>query len=117
MKILKPFEQINSFNRTSILTGWLILLVSFWIGCSFGDTHLFPTPHQVINGFVDLWNSGLVVHIGASLSLCAQAVLISVLIGLTFAYSSTIPFLKSMGTFITKLRFLPLTGIAFYVAI
>ena len=117
IKFFKPFEELNNNKKTSIQTMWLICIGLFWGVCSLGSVHLFPTPSQVLTGFVDLWNGGLVVHIVSSLSLCAQAVFISVLISLTFAYASTIPFLKSGGTFVSKLRFLPLTGIAFYVAI
>ena len=102
MKILKPFEQINGVHRSTILTGWLILLTTFWFGCSFGDTHLFPTPLQVLHGFKDLWYGGLVVHIGASLWLCAKAVFISVFISLILAYTSSIPVAKPTATFISK---------------
>ena len=117
IKFFKPFEELGTTKKTSIQTAWLICIGIFWGVCSLGTVHLFPTPSQVLTGFVDLWNGGLVVHIASSLSLCAQAVFLSVIISLTFAYSSTIPFLKSGGTIMSKLRFLPLTGIAFYVAI
>jgi len=117
IKIFKPFEELNNSKKTSIQTMWLVCIGIFWGVCSLGEIHLFPTPAQVLTGFIDLWNGGLVVHIASSLALCAQAVFISVLISLTFAYASTIPFLKSGGTFVSKLRFLPLTGIAFYIAI
>ena len=115
--LFKPLQEINKTGKTTILTAWLILLIGFWVACSFGETHLFPTPKQVAHGFVDLWNDGLVVHIFSSIWLCAQAVFISIIISLTLAYSSAIPFFKPMGTFISKLRYLPLTGIAFYIAI
>lgn len=117
IKFFKPFEDLSSTKKTSIQTMWLVFILGFWSVCSLGEINMFPTPLQVLTGFVDLWNGGLVVHIVSSLSLCAQAVFISVLISLAFAYSSTIPFLKSGGTFLSKLRFLPLTGIAFYVGI
>lgn len=116
-KIFKPFEDLTGSNRSTILIGWLILLISFWTLCSFGETHLFPTPKQVLVGFKDLWNDGLVVHIFSSLWLCAQAVFISILISLIFSYLSAVPFFKPIGTFISKLRYLPLTGIAYYISI
>jgi ABC-type nitrate/sulfonate/bicarbonate transport system permease component len=116
-KFFKPLEGINKTGTTTIMFSWLILLIIFWVGCSFGETHLFPTPTQVLNGFKDLWSGGLVVHIMSSIALCAQAVVISIIISLVFAYSSAIPFFKPVGTFMTKLRFLPLTGIAFYVGV
>lgn len=116
-KLFKPFEPLKGSTTTTILLAWLVILITFWVGCSFGETHMFPTPKQVLKGLYNLWNEGLVVHIGNSLWLCTQAVLISIIVSLGFAYSSTIPFFKPIGNFISKLRFLPLTGIAFYLAI
>ena len=116
-KIFKPFEELTKSKTTMILLVWLFNLILFWTLCSFGDTHLFPTPKQVLHGFGELWGEGLVVHIASSIWLCTQAVFISIIISLIFAYSSTIPFIRPIGTFISKLRYLPLTGIAFYIAI
>lgn len=116
-KFFTPLEEIHGTGKTTILATWLIALVTFWVACSFGEVHLFPTPTQVLNGFRDLWNDGLVVHIVSSIWLCAQAVLVSIIIALILAYSSAIPFFKPVGTVISKLRYLPLTGIAFYIGI
>lgn len=116
-RLFKPFENLKGSSTSTILISWLVILITFWGLNSFGNTHLFPTPSQVFKGLGDLWREGLVVHIMSSLWLCTQAVLISVIVSLMFAYSSTIPFFKPVGTFISKLRFLPLTGIAFYLAI
>ena len=109
-KIFRPFEEVSSTNKNIIFLGWLVLLIGFWFISSFGDIHLFPTPKQVATGFYDLWNEGLVVHIFSSLSLCFQAVFYSVLISLVLAYLTPIPFFKLIGGFISKLRYLPLTG-------
>lgn len=117
MKIFKPFEELNSKNKSFITFSWLILLITFWTICSLGEVHLFPTPKQVTEGFIDLWSKGLIVHLVSSLGLCAKAVLYSVIISLIFSYLTGIPFFKPMGTFISKLRFLPLTGITFYISI
>lgn len=116
-KFFKPLEQINETGKTTILVSWLVILLSFWTICSLGQIHMFPTPMQVLVGFKDLWAGGLVVHIVSSLALCGKAVLISIVIALIFAYSSTIPFIKPIGMFISKLRYLPLTGISFYIAL
>jgi NitT/TauT family transport system permease protein len=116
-RLFKPFEKLKGSSTTTILVSWLVILFTFWGLNSFGTTHMFPTPSQVFHGLQDLWREGLVVHIGSSLALCGQAVLISIIISLMFAYASAIPFFKPVGTFISKLRYLPLTGIAFYLAI
>src|ERR1017187_7544746 len=116
-KIFKPFEALQSINKTSILVGWLIILGSIWGLCAMGDTHMFPTPSQVFLGVKDLFYAGLIVHLFSSLWLCTKAVFISIIISLAICYSSPIPFLKPISLFISKLRYLPLTGISFYIGI
>lgn len=118
MKILKPFEQVNGITTSTIIGGWLILLIGFWlIQASIGTTHLFPTPTQVLTGFTDLYHQGLIVHIFSSLWLCVRAVLISIVLALGFCYLSPLPIFKPVPKFLSLLRYLPLTGISFYIAI
>lgn len=117
MKIFKPFEEVNNTTKAAVAGGWLCVIISMWIYSSFGDIHMFPTPKQVFDGFVDLWSGGLVVHVRSSLWLCARSVFISIIISMILAYSTTLPVFRPIGTFISKLRYLPLTGIAFYISI
>jgi len=115
--ILKPFEEIGKKSRLLIALGWVVALLAFWFISSMGERHLFPSPQQVLTGFQELYNEGLVVHIGSSLFLCLIAILIAVVISLIISYLSTIPLIKPVATAISKLRYLPLTGITFYLAI
>lgn len=115
LKFLKPFEETNKTIRLAIGIGWLTLLFGMWGIYGMGDTHLFPTLKQVGTGFVDLYQQGLVVHIGSSLWLCARAVMISIVISLAFVYLSPIPLIKPVANMLSKFRYLPLTGIAFYI--
>lgn len=117
MNIFKPFENVSNKVKTMILTGWLLMISTLWIVCSFSETHMFPTPSQVFGGLAELYNEGLVVHIFSSLALCAQAVLIAIVISLTFAYLSTMPIISPISNVLSKFRYLPLTGISFYIAI
>ena len=82
-----------------------------------GERHLFPSPQQVMTGFSELYNEGLVVHVGSSLLLCLKAIVIAVIISLIFTYLSTIPIFNPIAGMLSKLRYLPLTGISFYLAI
>jgi len=91
MNIFKPFEGINQRTKTLIGLGWLLLILILWVVSSFAPTHMFPTPGQVFNGVSELYKEGLIVHIFSSLALCAKAVLIAIIISLTFAYLSTLP--------------------------
>ncbi len=114
MKIFKPFEDIG-YKRKYIMVGWILLVVSAWVMYSTQERHVFPTIPQVYDGFLDLWNDGLVTHIFSSLALCAKSVVLSVLISLSLVYLSPIPILNPISIFISKFRYLPLTGIAFYI--
>jgi NitT/TauT family transport system permease protein len=115
IKILKPFEKISKMNKTLILMGWLVLLIIIWFATTAGEKHLFPSPPQVLTGFQDLYREGLVVHILNSLSLCFISISLATIISLLFAYSWPIPLMKSISEFVTKFRFLPFTGLSFYI--
>lgn len=114
-KLIKPFETIHPTKNKLIVFGWVLLLFVFWGFYGTTETHMFPTISQVIDGFIGLWNEGLVTHIGRSLWLCGRAVMLSVAISLTLVYLSPIPLLRPLGAFISRFRYLPLTGIAFYI--
>lgn len=113
----KPFEKTDSRNRWMIVGIWAVLVIGFWVLGTSGPKHLFPTPAQVAGGFRSLFNEGLVVHIASSLALCLKATILSLVISLAIAYASPLPFLKPLAVAMSKLRYLPLTGISFYLAI
>jgi NitT/TauT family transport system permease protein len=117
MKILRPFEVLTGSAKTIIMLASIGILLGIWGLCSMGDTHLFPTIPQVLAGFSDLWKDGLTVHVFSSLGLFLRATFISIIISLIFCYMSPISLLKPIATVVSKLRYLPLTGIAFYISI
>lgn len=100
-----------------IIGAWFVALISFWFFCSLGPTHLFPTPTQVLDGFVNIWKDGLMNHLQSSVTLCLTAVLYSTIISLFIVYITNLPIIKPLGKFISILRYLPLTGISFYITI
>lgn len=116
-KWFKPFETVDQRQRLLIGGIWLVLVLGYWFVSSAGTKHLFPTPGQVWDGFQSLYREGLVVHIGSSLALCLQATLLSVIVSLVIVYLSPLPALKPIAQTFSKLRYLPLTGITFYLAI
>jgi ABC-type nitrate/sulfonate/bicarbonate transport system permease component len=112
-----PFEKLNKNQRLIIAFSWIALLLIFWIISARGTKHLFPTPVQVWDGFVSLYNEGLVVHIVSSLGLCLQAAIVSIIISLLVVYLSPLPVIKPIAVTLSRVRYLPLTGITFYLAI
>ena len=115
IKLITPFEKISKSNKTLILVGWIIVLLAVWFLGTMGEKHLFPSPAQVLKGFSELYNEGLVVHIFNSLKLCFLSIFLAVVLSMIFAYSFPIPILKPIAEFVTKLRFLPFTGLSFYI--
>lgn len=115
IKLITPFEKISKSNKTLILIGWVIVLLAIWFLGTMGEKHLFPSPAQVLKGFSELYNEGLVVHVFNSLKLCFLSIFLAVILSMIFAYSFPIPILKPISEFVTKLRFLPFTGLSFYI--
>lgn len=116
LKLIKPFENTSRSTRNMILGGWIIFLLTLWFVTTMGEKHLFPSPTQVFAGFAELYREGLVVHIFNSLKLCFIAIFCAVILSMIFAYSWPLPLLKPVAEFVTKLRFLPFTGLSFYIA-
>jgi ABC-type nitrate/sulfonate/bicarbonate transport system permease component len=116
-KWFTPFEKIAGSQKWMITAIWLIGLFAFWFIGTSGQKHLFPSPAQVGEGMRSLFNEGLVVHIFSSLGLCLQSAIISLIISCIIVYLSPLPFLKPLAYFLSKLRYLPLTGITFYLVI
>ena len=115
--LITPFENLTTSKTKIILFGWVLMLITFWTISATGETNIFPTPLKVFAGFGNLWNNGLTIHLFSSFALCFQAVVYSVLISMVLAYATTLPILNPWGNIISKLRFLPLAGIAFYITI
>jgi ABC-type nitrate/sulfonate/bicarbonate transport system permease component len=116
-RLARPFEEIQKSQRWMIAGIWVVLVLGYWVVSSLGDKHLFPTPGQVWQGFQSLYKEGLVVHIASSLGLCLKAALISLVISLVIAYLSPLPLIKPIAVFLSRIRYLPLTGITFYLSI
>lgn len=116
-RLILPFEKI-SINLSILITiGWVVAIILFWFINGNGVKHLFPTPDQVWIGFKGLWNEGLVVHIGTSLILCFKSIIFSMCVSLLIAYLSSVPLLKPLGDLASNLRFLPLVGLTYYMAV
>ncbi len=113
----RPFETVTRSQAMMITGVWILLVAVFWIISSSGTKHLFPTPGQVWEGFISLYREGLVVHIASSLALCFQAAVLSIILSLIIVYLSPLPAIRPLAVVLSKVRYLPLTGITFYLAI
>lgn len=118
LKLISPFETIDKKGSIMVKIFWVILIIGGWfLSSSIGDTHLFPTPSQVGDGFVGLYREGLIVHLFSSLALFLKATFISIFLSLSIVYLSPLPLINPVANIISKFRFLPLTGLSYYIAI
>ena len=115
--LIRPFEKVSSKTTLVISLSWLLAVIVFWFISSRGEKHLFPSPEQVFTGLTELYNEGLIVHVFSSLFLCLKAILIAIFISLSVSYLATLPVLNIIAKTLSRLRYLPLTGITFYLAI
>ncbi len=116
-KLVTPLEKLKAPFNLYIIAFWLVLVLVLWFITTSGQKHLIPSPAQVLTGFSELINEGLVSHIGSSLALCFQSVFYSIIVSLILVYLSPLPLLKPLATMISKFRYLPLTGITFYFTV
>ena len=114
---VRPFELLPKKESLIIKIVWLLIIIGYWFVVTSGTKKLFPSPAQVWEGFLSLYNEGLVVHVGSSLWLCFQATFISIFFSLFIAYSFPIPVLQPISRTMSRLRYLPLTGITFYLTV
>ena len=117
LRAFQVFGKVTDNTKLIILVGWLAFFLSYWTYNGYGDTKLFPSIPQVYNGLVYFWKTGLITHVFSSLALCFKSLFISVLISMLVVYLSPIPVFYPLAKFISKLRYLPLTGISFYISI
>ena len=112
----RPFERIGRQHAALISAIWVVLLLAAWFIFTSGPTKLFPPPGLVWQGLRELYNEGLVQHVASSLWLCAQATFIAVIVSLFFSYLAPVPAFRPLAVMLSRMRYLPLTGITFYIA-
>lgn len=69
-----------------------------------------PGPQDVFRAFPDLLEQGLIVQLVASVATNSQAIALSCAITIPLAYLTVLPALRPFVRFLSKMRFLGLTG-------
>lgn len=101
---------------TSATTG---VIISFWVGSAFlvwvlSPFKSLPTPLEIWTALGQLWwVHGMGPEIWTTLRLIGHAVLLTTVLSLALAYATIIPFFRPLVAFVSKLRFLGLTGLVF----
>lgn len=110
-KLFSPFENINKKVLYILVIGQILIALSLWHVASHG---LIPKPLKIAENFFTLlptklfWDNILI-----SVILTFEAMAISIIVTLFFAYLSVVPFFNGIAKFIVKCRYLTLTGLIF----
>ena len=89
----------------------LMFVVGYWF---MGKSTYFPTPIEIINAFVNLYqNEDLLPELWASTTLAIEAVIITTIISLIISYANIFPFFRPFTYLVSKFRFLSLVGLSF----
>lgn len=111
---MRPFDSTKTYH---VIILWFIIITTWTVLSFSGTSHIIPTISDTWGGLVKMWNEGLMTHLFSSFSLFGMSLLISVILSMIISYGVLIPSLKPLVVMISKLRFLPLTGITFYLSL
>ena len=109
-KIFSPNESIHKTTILGVIALQIVLLTAFW----YTTGELIPKPHEILNALGNLLKGGdLIRELFTSAGLCLQAMGISIVLSLLFAYATVLPFFRPTAFLFSKGRFLTLVGLSF----
>lgn len=110
-QILTPFGEVDKKTRIGIILFWIILALG-----SFEIFHnkIIPPPSRIGQSILDLvTSSGFYEDLIASLITTSKAMFYSILLTVVIVYLSVIQLFKPIANFVSKCRYLTLTGLIF----
>jgi len=109
--LFEPLRIVNKKTFTILIVVEVILALVMWQAAGVG---LIPSPVKVGKSIMDIIASKeFIDDLFSSLGLTLKGMFYSILIALVLSYLALIPFFKPITTFITKCRYLTLTGLIF----
>lgn len=109
--LFTPNKKIDKSTLLMMTVGQILFVLFVWV---FLTPTLIPRPLDILKAWGNLASTGgLIQDLYISLKLCFHALLIAVLVSITIAYSTLLPFFKPMGFVASKARFLPMVGLSF----
>lgn len=110
LDIISPNKDVSPSVAKLLVAGWAIVALGAWMVIPFA---VIPTPLGVLKAFGPMVDRGLVQELLSSLTLNVESIAISTAISLVLAYLTVLPVARPVVAFVTKLRFLGLTGLTF----
>jgi len=116
---MSPLFTPNAHPRratlAALVAGQVLTLLALWL---FFPLQLFPSLGDVCRAFGDLLTTqGLLPELWASLTTAFQALGIATVLALFISYLTALPFFRPLAFAASKLRYLTLTGLTFFMAL
>lgn len=116
VRSFRPFEKLTDSQSSLWYVLWLIILIAGWINASvYSDVKIIPSPLMVLGATKNLFSEGLIRQFASSLGLCGLSTFYALLVSLIVAYLSPLPIMKPLAQSISKLRYVPMIGITYYL--
>ncbi len=108
------FTPLEEFSPGVMRVYSVCLAITFLLCWAFIKMPFIPTLGEVLTAFAVLWKTrGLFDELGTSLFLNVLSLATSTIVAFSLAYLYTIPGLRPIIRWLTKLRFLGFTGLVF----
>ncbi|NML63822.1 nitrate ABC transporter permease [Hymenobacter sp. RP-2-7] len=113
--LFTPNAHPRRTTLAALVTAQALVLLALWLWL---PLRLFPSLSEVLRALGDLVTSqGLLQELWASLTTAWQALGLATLLALGIAYLTALPFFRPLAFAASKLRYLTLTGLTFFMAL
>lgn len=110
-KLFYPFGEIDKKTRLAVIVFWIVLFMGLF---QIYHSPVIPSPLKILGNLGRMVDSkDFYDNLLASLVTTLQAMSYSIIVTLVVVYLSTIQFFKPLAEFISKCRYLTLTGLVF----
>lgn len=116
-EILAAFTPNKSVAKSTIKAIIAVEVAFFLLLWYFSPFVLLPTIKEVWSAFVEQWFQGLPTELITSFYANLQAIAISCVISLGFAYLTVLEGVRPIVGFLTKFRFLSMMGLSFFFTV
>ncbi|MCB2410833.1 ABC transporter permease [Hymenobacter lucidus] len=114
-ELFAPNAQPSRPVFATMVGAQLLVLVLLWV---FYPLQIFPSLGQVLRALGDLITTqGLLQELWASMTTALQALAIGTVLALGISYLTALPFFRPIAYAATKMRYLTLTGLTFFMAL
>lgn len=110
-KLFYPFGEVDKKIRIGVILFWVVLLLGLF---EIMHSPIIPPPSKIATSMWQMWGQGeFYEDLMASMFTTCKAMAYSIGLTVLLVYSSTIQFFKPLAEFVSKCRYLTLTGLVF----